>query len=68
MNLDQYLDALRGNRAFMSCVTHWETLPAQDAGQHERAHHPGVPALPRADNGALIEEIRLFFHLGKSAF
>ena len=31
MNLDQYLDALRGNRAFMSCVTHWETLPAQDA-------------------------------------
>ena len=24
MNLDQYLDALRGNRAFMSCVTHWK--------------------------------------------
>ena len=31
MNLDQYLDALRGNPAFMSCVTHWETLPAQPA-------------------------------------
>ncbi len=31
MNLDQYLEALRSDRAFMSCVTHWETLPAKDA-------------------------------------
>ncbi len=31
MNLDQYLDTLRGNAAFMSCVTHWETLPSQPA-------------------------------------
>lgn len=31
MNLEQYLDTLRGDRAFMSCVTHWETLEATDA-------------------------------------
>ena len=31
MNLDQYLDSLRQNPAFLSCVTHWEVLPAQPA-------------------------------------
>ena len=31
MNLDQYLDSLRQNPAFLSCVSHWEVLPAQPA-------------------------------------
>ena len=31
MNLDQYLDTLRSDAGFMSCVTHWETLPSQPA-------------------------------------
>ena len=31
MNLDQYLDQLKNDKSFMSCVTHWETLPSQPA-------------------------------------
>ena len=31
MNLDQYLDNLKNDSSFMSCVTHWETMPATPA-------------------------------------
>lgn len=31
MNLEQLLDSLRADAAFMRNVTHWETIPAQPA-------------------------------------
>ncbi len=31
MNLEQFLQAKRRDKAFMECVTHWETIPARPA-------------------------------------
>jgi len=31
MNIDQLLDTLKQNEAFMSCVTHWQTIPPKAA-------------------------------------
>ena len=53
---------------FFLCQHERGTMIALHQPRSHNADHSGVPALPRADNGALIEEIRLFFHLGKSAF